>query len=660
MYVIKYGCVLFYCSSNLYMNSDNLIQREVIFGNPDRANIQISKDGKNISYLSSKDGVLNIFVAKSDDISNAKSITDDKGRGIRSYFWSYDNQHILYLKDKDGDENERIHRVNIDTKSDEILTPKEGVKTLIYKISHKFPEEIIIGLNERRKEYFDLYKLNILTGNMLLLYKNDKYLAFNIDNDYNIKFGYFPTPDGGNQIHQFEGGKEVEFMKIPYEDVNTSGICGFNEKGDAAYFVSSIDRDTSALYLMDLHSQKKELIYSNTKADISDIILQPESSELQAVSYYYDKQDYHILDEEFKADFDYLKKLHTSASITLSSRTLKDDKWLTSFIFDNESVKYYLYDRSIKKEQYLFSNREKLDEYHLSKMHPVVIKSRDGLEMMSYISLPNNQLKSENGYKTNKPMPMVLYVHGGPNARDYWGLDATHQWLTNRGYAVLSVNYRGSTGFGKNFINAGEGEWGAKMHDDLIDAVNWAVKEGVADKDKVAIMGGSYGGYAALVGLTFTPDVFACGIDIVGPSNLITLINSFPEYWKPFIKNMKLKVGGDPETEEGREILKKKSPLFYADKIIKPLLIAQGANDPRVKQAESDQMVDVLKSHNIPVIYALYPNEGHGFARPENRFSFFAIAEEFLAKYLGGRHEEIKDEMKNSSVQIKSGKEYLN
>jgi dipeptidyl aminopeptidase/acylaminoacyl peptidase len=254
---------------------------------------------------------------------------------------------------------------------------------------------------------------------------------------------------------------------------------------------------------------------------------------------------------------------------------------------------------------------------------------------------------------------MVLYVHGGPNARDSWGLDNVHQWLTNRGYAVLSVNYRGSTGFGKSFINAGNGEWSAKMHDDLIDAVNWAVKEGVADKDRVAIMGGSYGGYATLVGLAFTPDTFVCGVDIVGPSNLLTLVNSLPEYWKPLLESFKLKLGGDPKTKEGIEILKAKSPLFYADNITKPLLVGQGANDPRVKRAESDQIVEKMRSHGIPVIYALYPDEGHGFARPENKLSFFAITEGFLAKYLNGNYESINDDFKDSSIKIEYGEEYL-
>jgi dipeptidyl aminopeptidase/acylaminoacyl peptidase len=465
--------------------------------------------------------------------------------------------------------------------------------------------------------------------------------------------------DGGNQIYLFDDKIEIPFLKISHEDSKTTGIVGFTEKGDKAYFVSSIDRDISGLFLLDLKTKNKELIYLNEKADIENIILQPKTKQLQAISYSYLKQDYKFIDAKFEEDYNILKEISKNGQIIIKSRDLEDNKWLVVFDYDDKPIQYYLYDRTNKKANYLFSNKDELSNYSLTKMHPIVIKTRDGLDLVSYISIPNDIKKSQNDYKTIKPAPMVLLVHGGPNARDYWGLNSTHQWLSNRGYVVLSVNYRGSTGFGKNFINAGNGEWAAKMHDDLIDAVDWAVSEKIADKDKIAIMGGSYGGYATLVGLTFTPDIFACGVDIVGPSNLITLVNSVPEYWKPVINSLKLMLGGDHKTKEGEEIYKKKSPLFYVDRITKPLLIGQGANDPRVKQAESDQIVDLMKKHKIPVIYALYPDEGHGFIRPENRLSFYAITEGFFAKYLGGRYEQIKNDFENSSILIKEGEDLL-
>jgi dipeptidyl aminopeptidase/acylaminoacyl peptidase len=645
---------------NVFASSnDKLIPRKIIFGNPDKANVQISNDGKYISYLSNKSGVLNIFIAPTSDITNAKSITNDTKRGIRSYFWSYDNSHILYLKDNNGDENERIHKININTLKDTLMTPENGVKAIILKNSYKFPNEIIIGLNQRKKEYFDIYKLNIQNDKLLLVYENNKYINFNIDDNYQIKFGDHPMEDGGNQIYLFDGKVETPFLKISHEDSKTTGMVGFTEKGDKAYFVSSIDRDVSGLFLLDLKTKNKELIYSNAKADIENIILQPKTNQLQAISYSYLKHDYKSIDAKFEEDYNILKKISKNVEIIIKSRDLEDSKWLVVFDYDNKPIQYYLYDRTSKKATFLFSNKDELSNYSLTKMHPVVIKARDGLDLVSYISIPNDIKKSKNDYKTTMPAPMVLLVHGGPNARDYWGLNSTHQWLSNRGYVVLSVNYRGSTGFGKNFINAGNGEWAAKMHDDLIDAVDWAVSEKIADKDRIAIMGGSYGGYATLVGLTFTPDIFACGVDIVGPSNLITLVNSVPEYWKPVINSLKLMLGGDHKTKEGEEIYKKKSPLFYVDKITKPLLIGQGANDPRVKQAESDQIVDLMKKHKIPVVYALYPDEGHGFMRPENRLSFYAITEGFFAKYLGGRYEQIKNDFENSSILIKEGEDLL-
>jgi dipeptidyl aminopeptidase/acylaminoacyl peptidase len=324
---------------------------------------------------------------------------------------------------------------------------------------------------------------------------------------------------------------------------------------------------------------------------------------------------------------------------------------------DNGPVRYYRYDREGQQAHFLFSNRKALEGMPLAKMSPVVIASRDGLNLVCYYTLPVGSDSNGDG-RPDEPLPMVLVVHGGPWARDVWGYNAWHQWLTNRGYAVLSVNFRGSTGFGKTFINRSTREWGAKMHDDLIDAVHWAIQQGIADADRVAIMGGSYGGYATLVGLTFTPEMFACGVDIVGPSNLVTLIESIPPYWQPQVELWTTRVG-DHRTEEGRAFLTKCSPLTYVDRIQRPLLIGQGANDPRVKQTESDQIVQAMQEKNIPVTYVLFPDEGHGFARPENRLSFNAVAEAFLSECLGGRYEPIDDDFKGSSITVPIGADVL-
>jgi dipeptidyl aminopeptidase/acylaminoacyl peptidase len=335
------------------------------------------------------------------------------------------------------------------------------------------------------------------------------------------------------------------------------------------------------------------------------------------------------------------------------SRSLDDTEWIVAFTADNSPLRYYRYDRNVGKAVFLFTDRDKLDGQTLSRMVPAIIKSRDGLDLVSYYTLPSGCDEDGDGYPDH-PLPMVLYVHGGPWGRDYWGLDPIHQWLANRGYAVLSVNFRSSTGFGKNFVNAGNLEWGKKMHDDLIDAVNWSVQKGISKAEKIAIMGGSYGGYAALAGLTFTPKTFACGVDIVGPSNLITLLETIPPYWKPVIEQFTKRVG-DFRTEAGRKLLQERSPLNYVDRIERPLLIGQGANDPRVKQNESDQIVKAMQTKNLPVTYVLYSDEGHGFARPENRLSFYAIAEAFLAKHLGGGFEPIGQDLLGANLTVPAG-----
>jgi dipeptidyl aminopeptidase/acylaminoacyl peptidase len=340
----------------------------------------------------------------------------------------------------------------------------------------------------------------------------------------------------------------------------------------------------------------------------------------------------------------------------ITGRTLDDTKWTVAYIEDDGPVRFFVYHRDREGDarmEYLFSNRDDLDQYPLVKMHSPVIKSRDGLDLVCYLTLPPGTDLDGDGVPS-QAVPLVLDVHGGPWARDSWGFNSSHQWLANRGYAVLSVNYRGSTGFGKEFVNASAQQWSRKMHDDLLDAVEWAVKQGIANEDKVAIMGGSYGGYATLVGLTFTPEVFACGVDIVGPSSLVTLLENVPPYWAPFMPVMK-NLLGEVETEEGRQELLEMSPLTKVDRIQRPLLIGQGANDPRVTQLEADQIVEAMQAKSIPVTYVLYPDEGHGFARPENNMSFNAVTEAFLATHLGGRYEPIGDDFQGASIHVPAG-----
>ncbi|MCK4561152.1 MAG: S9 family peptidase [Calditrichia bacterium] len=652
-----------------------LISREVLFGNPDKASLRISPDGNKISYRAPLDGVMNVWVAPADDPGAAVAVTKDTLRGIRIYFWAYTNDHIIYLQDLEGDENWQVHTVNVDSKEDKNLTPFEEIigpngkpltlpngkimrpRVQIQEVSHKFSDEILVGLNNRNPQFHDIHRLNILSGELKMIQQNDEFLGFLTDDDYNIRYALKLTPEGGNEIFTPDGkGGWQSFDKIPMEDMMTTWPITFDKSGQFLYMIDSRGRNTAALTSVDLKSGEKKVIFEDPRADLSAIMIHPTEKTIEAAASNYTRVEWKLLDESIKADIDYLNTV-ADGEMSVTSRSLDDKVWTVVYVLDDGPVQYYLYDRSEKKASFMFTNRKKLENTKLSKMHPVVIKSRDGMNLVSYLTLPF-WTDTDNDVRPDKPLPMVLYVHGGPWARNSWGYHTYHQWLSNRGYAVLSVNYRSSTGFGKDFINAGNLEWAAKMHDDLIDAVNWTIDQGIADKEKIAIMGGSYGGYATLVGLTFTPDVFACGVDIVGPSNLRTLLETIPPYWAPMITMFTTRVG-DHRTEEGRKLLESRSPLNFVDKIKKPLLIGQGANDPRVKQSEADQIVKVMQEKNIPVIYVLYSDEGHGFARPENRLSFNAVTDIFLATHLGGKSEPIGDDFENSSISVPTGKESI-
>ena len=650
-----------------------LVAREVFFGNPDRASVQLSPDGKTLSFLAAKDGVLNVWVAPVSDPGAARAVTADTKRGIRQYFWAFDNAHILYSQDVGGDENWKIFSVDVATGQPKDLTPFETIpgpdgqpakgpdgKVLrpaaqIEGVSPNFPGEIVLGINNRDPRFHDIYRVNIATGAMKQLFQNDGFAGLVVDDEFNVRLAMQMMPDGGSQLLKLsKDGQATPFQKIGMEDSLTTNPVGFDKAGGTVYMLDSRGRDTAALTAVRLDSGDSKLVAEDSRADIGGTLVHPTEKTVQAVNINYDRSEWKVLDPAVKGDFDYLKTV-ASGEIGVSSRTLDDSKWIVSYLMDDGPVRYYLYDRAAKNAKFLFTNRKPLEGLALSKMRPVVITSRDGLKLVSYLTLPAG---GKDAKRPEKPLPMVLFVHGGPWARDSWGFNPYHQWLANRGYAVLSVNYRGSTGFGKNFVNAGNREWAGKMHDDLIDAVTWAVNEKIADPSKVAIMGGSYGGYATLVGLTFTPDTFACGVDIVGPSNIITLLNTIPPYWQPLIEQFAKRVG-DHRTEEGRKFLESRSPLSLVDNIRKPLLIGQGANDPRVKQSEADQIAAAMQKKGIPVTYVLFPDEGHGFARPENSMAFNAVIEQFLASHLKGRAEPVGDAMSKSSAQVKAGGELI-
>jgi dipeptidyl aminopeptidase/acylaminoacyl peptidase len=635
------------------MSSIPLIPRQALFSNPDKASVEVSPDGSKIAYLAPRDGVLNVWVAPREDLAAARPVTDDQGRGIRFYGWAYTSTHIIYIQDKNGDENWRLYSVNLASDQVNDLTPFEGVQTQVKAVSPKYPDEIVIGLNKRDPRWHDVYRLNLTNGAMTLLEQNDSFLDYLVDDEYRLRGAVRMLPDGGMEIctpAASEGWQTWD--TIPQADTLTTNPVGLDKSGNILFMQDSRKRNTAAVVAWNLDTKQSILLAEDPQADAADVVRHPSEKHVQAVSFIYERKRWQILDGSIAPDLDYLRTV-ADGEVEIASRSYDDRYWVVLYVVDNGPTRFYLYDRQAHVASFLFTNRKALEGQPLTHMHSAVIHSRDGLDLVSYYSLPLGSDADDDGIP-DQPLPTVLFPHGGPWGRDFWGYNPWHQWLANRGYAVLCVNFRSSTGFGKAFTNAGDLEWGGKIHADQIDAVQWAIQKGIADPQRVGVMGGSFGGYSTLAGLTFTPEVFACGVDLVGPSNLITLLESMPPYWKPMLELFTTRVG-DFRTEEGQALLKKHSPLTYVDRIRRPLLIGQGANDPRVKQAESDQIVQAMQAKAIPVTYVLYPDEGHGFARPENNLSFNAIAEAFLARCLGGRYEAVGEDFKNSSLNVLVG-----
>jgi dipeptidyl aminopeptidase/acylaminoacyl peptidase len=625
----------------LAAKAPDLIPREVLFGNPERTSPRLSPDGKLLAYIApDKKNVLQVWVGTvgKDD---AKIVTADKKRGIRQYFWAYDGVHLLYLQDLDGDENYHVYSVNPKDKVVRDLTPFQGVRAMGVDLDPNFPNEMLIGLNVKNRTKFDMYRINLKSGAAELDTENPgSVLNWVADAKFKVRAATAASPDGGWDLLARET-TDKPWKKLRHWTSDEEGFAiAFGSNDNTLYIEGNHDANASRLLALNVATGTENVLAEDEQYDVGGTLFHPTKRNIQAVSFTRDKSEWQVLDKTIADEFKALKKAHRG-EFNVVSRDLADKTWLVSYVTDDGPTRYYAYDRETKKDRFLFSNQPKLEKLPLSKMEPIAYKARDGLTIHGYLTLPV-------GVK-NKDLPTVLLVHGGPWSRDTWGFDAMAQWLANRGYAVLQVNYRGSTGYGKKFLNAGNREWAGKMHDDLIDGVEWIVKEGIADRKKVAIMGGSYGGYATLVGLTFTPDVFCAGVDIVGPSNIVSLLKTIPPYWKP-VRALFAKRVGDADKDE--EFLKSRSPLFKVDKIKAPLLIGQGANDPRVKQAESDQIVEAMRKAKKPVEYVIYTDEGHGFARPENRLHFYAIAEKFLEKYLGGRSEPVGD-MKGHSGVIK-------
>lgn len=636
-----------------------LIDRKIFFGDPEISGAQLSPDGKFLAFRKPLNGVINIWVKGIDEpMSAARPITEDKNRPITGYFWSEDSKYILFVQDKEGNENFRIYAVSpTDITKGQIpepidLTPDENVQARIYAVPENNPDTIIVGLNDRNPKFHDVYSINIATGDRKLLYKNDSNISnWVTDLEGNLRLAVINLPDASTQINRIVDDSLEEVYRCQFGE--TCSPVRFHKNGKQVYMTTNKGNniDLSRLALFNPRTKKIEVIDSDPEkqVDFGSPIFSEQTEELIGTVYIGDKQRIYPKDKEFAVLLAYLKEKLPEGELGLSSMTEDGQKLIVTISSDVDPGSAYLFDRETKKLSLLYQILPELKRENLAKMTPIRYTARDGLEIPAYLTLPVG--------KSPRNLPVIVMPHGGPWARDTWGYNPYTQFLANRGYAVLQPNFRASTGYGKKFLNAGNNQWGTgAMQHDITDGVKYLIDKGIADPKRVGIFGGSYGGYATLAGLAFTPELYAAGVSYVGPSNLITLFNSVPPYWESFKAELKLRMG-NPNTPEGKKQLQQQSPLFSADNIKAPLMVIQGANDPRVKQAESDQIVAALRNKEIDVDYLLAPDEGHGFREETNKLAVAAALEKFFAEHLQGRYQEsvspeVKKQLDDLTVDI--------
>jgi dipeptidyl aminopeptidase/acylaminoacyl peptidase len=619
-----------------------LIDREVFFGDPQISAARLSPDGQFMSFLRPFEGTRNIWVkTREAAFEDAIAVTAVTQRPIMSYFWSRDSRFLLYVMDRGGDENFNIYALDPSQAAKgqipeaRNITNLEGVQATIYHVSRIDPDLLFVGLNHRDPAWHDLYSLNISSGELTLLRENtNRYTSWIFDFEDNLRIATRALADGTNELWRMDSGAGQTLL-ISWGVLDTAYPSGFKEDNRNLYFVSNAvdNSNLTQLYILDIETGKLEFEEKDpeNKADFGGMARSEETLEILFTFYTDEYTRRYFRNQEFRKHFDDVKEKAQGAEVSFYSPTLDERYWMINMWSDTDPGTVHIYDTQTRKLDFQYRARPELPSGQLSPMRSIWYASSDGLMIQAYLTLPRGFGQSN--------LPLVVIPHGGPWARDRWGYDGFVQFLANRGYAVLQPNFRGSTGFGRDFLDAGNQQWGQLMQDDITWGVKYLVDQGIADAQRVGIFGGSYGGYAALAGVTFTPDLYAAAISFVGPSNLKTLLNSIPPYWESFRIVLHTRMA-DPSTSQGQQLLLNQSPLFHADKITTPLMIVQGKNDPRVLEAESDQIVVALRERGFPVVYLNAPDEGHGFARPVNNMAFVAAMEKFFAKYLGGRYQE--------------------
>jgi dipeptidyl aminopeptidase/acylaminoacyl peptidase len=630
-----------------------LPERRIFFDNSDYVSVRLSPDGEFLAYVAPLGGVRNLWIAPAAAPKQGKPLTRVVERDISTNFrWAHTNRHLVFFQDRDGDENWRASSVDTMTGAIVPLTPPQGVASFLQELDYRFPDEMLFRHNERDKRFFDLYRINVVSGQSELLYENHDYVGLVTDSTFRLRLAVRYAANGDAECFERRENNWIPFTTIPITDIDSTDLIDFSDDGNTLYMIDTRGRDKAGLVAFDMTTRQTRVLAEDDEADIVAVDFEPRSRRPLAAFAIRDRIRWHIIEPSVATELSLLTS-YGAGDPEFVSRSSDNRRVTAYFERDTSSGEYVFIDRSAGVIRPLFIQRASLAQVRLQPMEPVVISARDGLKLHGYLTMP---VEAQTSARTG--LPMVLVIHGGPYARDRWGFNSVHQWLASRGYAVLSVNYRGSTGFGKAFVTAADREWGGRMHDDLIDAVDWAIGRGFVDPKRIGFYGASYGGYSALMAATKTPEVFACIVDAFGISNLITFMATIPPYWGPWFSIWKNRLG-DPATDEGGAFLRERSPINHIERANRPILIAQGMRDVRVVAAESKQMVDALKAKSVPVTYITFPDEGHGFVRPENRLAFTAVTEAFLATHLGGQFQPIGSDFAGSTIRIETGGELV-